>query len=174
MKRVMLDASEACCHPAHLQGCAKWMHCKKKFSTYPDNEQYICQPKAWMDEDAMNKWTDLVLIPWKDMKTPGVIPTLILDAYHMHMMGNIVNCIQLLGIEVIHIPAGCTYLCQPVDMGIIKSIKTDLRENWEDLMFDGGGIVNSVAKEPSRKMVAEWLLGFYKNIPSKIARNAWI
>ena len=76
----------------------------KEFSTYPSHGQYLCQPKAWMDEDAMNKWIDLVLIPWKGTKAPGIILTLILDVYRIHMMGNIVNLIQLLGIEVMHIP----------------------------------------------------------------------
>jgi hypothetical protein len=122
----------------------------------------------------MNKWIDLVLILWKNTKAPGVVPTLVLDTYCVHMMRNIVNRIQSLGIEVIHIPAGCTYLCQPVDMGINKSIKTGMREKWEDWMLDGEGIVNGVAMETSRKMVAEWLLDVYKNIPSKIARNSWM
>ena len=108
----------------------------------------------------------------EEHKGTRMVPTLILDAYRVHMMGNIVNCIQSLGIEVINIPAECTYLCQPVEVGINKSIKTGMREKWEDWMLDGEGIVNGVAKEPSRKMVAEWLLDVYKNIPGKIARNA--
>ncbi len=77
----------------------------------------------------MSKWIDYVLIPWKNTKPCGVVPLLILDAYCVHMMGNIVNCIQSLRIEVIHIPAGCTYLCKPVDVGIIKTIRTVMREN---------------------------------------------
>ena len=84
------------------------------------------------------------------------------------------NNIQSLGIEVIHIPAGCTYLCQPVDVGINKTIKTGMREKWEDWMMDGEGIVNGIAKEPSRKMVAEWLLDVYKGIPHETGRNAWM
>jgi hypothetical protein len=63
---------------------------------------------------------------------------------------------------------------QPVDVGINKSIKTGMREKWEYWMLDGKGIVNGVAKEPSRKMVAEWLLVVYKNIPNKIGWNAWM
>ena len=90
------------------------------------------------------------------------------------MMGSIVNRIQSLGIEVIHIPAGCTYLCQPVDVGINKSIKTVMRGKWKDWMLDGDGLLNGVAKEPSRKMVTEWLLDVYKNIPGQTARNAWM
>ncbi len=75
---------------------------------------------------------------------------------------------------MIHIPAGCTYLCLPVDVGINISIKMGMREKWEDWMIDGEGIVNGVVKEPSRKMVSEWLLDIYKEIPRKTARNAWI
>ncbi len=43
-----------------------------------------------------------------------------------------------------------------------------VREKWEDWMLDGEGITNVVAKELSRKMVAEWLLDVYKNIPSEM------
>ena len=58
------------------------------------------------------------------------------------MMGNIVNQIQSLGIEVIHIPAGCTYLCQPINVDINKSIKSRMRDKWEDWMIEGDGIVD--------------------------------
>ena len=82
----------------------------------------------------MNKWIDLVLIPWRNTKAPDVTPLLIIDVYQVHMMGNIVNKIQSLGIEVVHIPAGCTYLCQPIDVGINKSIKMGMRGKWENRM----------------------------------------
>ena len=76
-------------------------------------------------------------------------------------------------IEVLHIPAGCTYLCQPIDVGLNKSIKCGMREKWEDWMLEGDGIVNGVAKEPSRKQVVEWLLDVCNNIPKETGRNAW-
>jgi hypothetical protein len=85
-----------------------------------------------MDEDAMNQWIDLVLIPWKNAKVPGIVSLLILNTYRIHMMGNIINRIQSLGIEVVHIPPGCTYLCQPVDVGVNKVIKSQMRNKWED------------------------------------------
>ena len=40
-------------------------------------------------------------------------------------------------------------------------------------MLEGDGIVNGVAKEPSRKQDAEWLLDVYNNIPRETGRNAW-
>jgi hypothetical protein len=71
-----------------------------------------------------------MMLKWigQNKKGPDVILILILDAYRVHMMGNIVNWIQSLGIEVVHIPLGCTYLCQPIDIGINKSFKSRMCE----------------------------------------------
>ena len=41
-------------------------------------------------------------------------------------------------------------------------------------MMDGDGIVNGVAKEPSRKLVSEWLVDVYSNIPEAVGRTAWL
>lgn len=130
-----------------------------------------------MDEQRMHEWVDVVLKPWKearDANNPSMQPPIIiLDAYRVHQMGSVVQHIQMMGIEVLHIPAGCTYLCQPIDVGINKPIKCGLRDRWEQWMVDGEGIVDGQAKEPSRKMVAEWLVDVYENIPVTIAMNAW-
>jgi hypothetical protein len=88
------------------------------------------------------------------------------------MMRNIVNQIQSLGIEVILIPAGCTYLCQPIDIVVNKTLKSRMRDKWEDWMIAREEIVNGVAKETSRKFIAEWVLNIYNNFPVQTARNA--
>jgi hypothetical protein len=85
-------------------------------------------------------------------------------------MGSVVNWIQSMGIEVIHIPDGCTYLCQPIDVSINIPIKSRLRQKWEDLMTEGDGIVDGVAKEPSRKLVAEWIVQVYEDISEEIGQ----
>ena len=125
-----------------------------EFQTYPENCVYAIQPKAWMDKKMMHKWIDDVLIPWKQTRNPIVMPLLILNAYRVHMMGSIVNQIHCLGIEVQHIPAGCTYLCQPVNIGINHPIKKAMMKQWEDWMYAGARIVEGAAKTPSCK----WLL----------------
>ena len=124
----------------------------RELHTYPTECIYACQcqEKAWMDEVMMHKWIDLVLIPWKNSRDPGVIPVLILDTYRVHMMGSVVNCIQSLGIEVQHIPAGCTYLCQPVVVGIYCPIKKEMTDQWEEWMVTGGGVTAGVANTPSQ------------------------
>ena len=40
-------------------------------------------------------------------------------------------------------------------------------------MVEGDGIVNGQAKEPSHKMVVEWLVDVYDNISETGAMNAW-
>ncbi len=130
-----------------------------------------------MDEARMLEWVAKVLKPWKDHRDASnpyaEPPLLILDAYRIHKMGSVVNRIQMMGIEVLHIPAGCTYLCQPIDVGINKPIKCRLRGKWENRMVDGEGIVDGGAKEPTRKMIAEWLVEVYNNIPEEMGQNAW-
>jgi hypothetical protein len=149
----------------------------REFATFPSEGEYACQDKAWMDEVRMHEWVAKVLKPWKnhrDANYPSAEPPLlILDAYRVHQMGSVVNRIQMMGIEVLHIPAGCTYLCQPIDVGINKPIKCGLRGKWESWMVNEEGIADGRAKEPSRKMIAEWLVEVYNNIPEEIGRNAW-
>jgi hypothetical protein len=89
---VAVEASGRMLPPLLIfKGMANGRIAKNELSTNPDSGHYLCQPKAWMDEQAMTKWMDLVLVPWKNMKPPGVVPTLILDVYLVHMVGNIVN-----------------------------------------------------------------------------------
>ena len=77
-------------------------------------------------------WINQCLSPWKDTLPPHTVPLLILDSFHVHMMGLIVAKIQLLISEVQHIPGGCTYLCQPIDVAVNKPIKNAVAEHWED------------------------------------------
>jgi hypothetical protein len=99
----------------------------QEFGTYQDPGKYACQGEAWMDEPKMNEWIDVVLWPWKehpDANNTSVEPSIIIrDAYPVHQMGSVVNCIQSMGIVAVHIPAGCSCLCQPIVVGIYKPIK---------------------------------------------------
>jgi hypothetical protein len=111
--------------------------------------------------------------PLEDSRDPGVILVLILDVYCIHMMGSVVNCIQSLGIEVQHIPAGCTYLWQPVDVEINHPIKKEMTDQWEEWMVTGGGVTAGVAKTPSQAQVSEWIVGAYKAITKETRQSAW-
>ena len=49
-------------------------------------------------------------------------------------------------------------------VGSNHPIKREVTEQWEKWMFNGGGVVDSVAKAPTRKSVAKWIIGAYRSI----------
>jgi hypothetical protein len=69
-----------------------------------------------MDEQVMLRWVAEVLAPYVEEAPEGIVPVMFLDSYRAHMMASVVERIQALGIDVFHIPGGCTGLCQPVDV----------------------------------------------------------
>ena len=76
------------------------------------------------DETAMLAWVDgRWSRKYVEQAPDGIIPLLILDSYQCHMMTSVVNRIQEMGVEVIHIPGRCTGLCHPVDVGFNKPFK---------------------------------------------------
>lgn len=102
----------------------------------------------------------------------GIVPLMFLDSYRCHMMGSVVQAIQDLGVEVEHIPGGCTYVCQPVDVGVNKPFKARLRNLWEAWMISDG-LLTGTTKPPTRADIAEWCSEVYKGLTDSMVRNAW-
>ena len=82
-----------------------------------------------MDEYVMLIWVERVLKPYVLEAPEHVVPLLFLDSYGCHMVASVVTKIQLLGVEVEHIPDGCTALCQPVDIGVNKPLRVEFTSN---------------------------------------------
>jgi hypothetical protein len=110
-----------------FKGSPKGRIARTEFSSYSTTSRYRCQANAWMDEAVMVAWVDEVLALYVAMAPDNVVPLLILDSYQCHMMASVVQRIQELGVEVKHIPGGCTSLCQPIDVGFNKPFKDPLR-----------------------------------------------
>jgi hypothetical protein len=123
---------------------------------------YACQKAAWIDERCMLIWIKQILGPYLVVNLPplGIQPVILLNAYPCHMMVLVVNKISDLGIEVIHIPGGCTGLCQLLNIGVNKPFKQCIRHLWEEWMMemlDRDGVIC----EAKRKEVAEWTASVY-------------
>ncbi len=146
---------------------------KKELPNLPPMCLYAVQKKAWMDESMMLLWIEQCLSPWKATLPPHTVPLLILDSFRVHMMGPIVTKIQSLGIEVQHIPGGCTYLCQPIDIGVNKPIKKALAEHWEDWADTEGIGEGREMKTPSRELISSWVGEAYWTLKTKTCENAW-
>ena len=128
---------------------------------------------AWMDESMMDVWIKKCLSPCKDTLPPDVTPLLVLDSFCIHMMGSIVEKNQGLSIEVQHIPGGCTCLCQPIDVGINKLVKSSLEDQWKDLL-DAENLKDGKAMTtPSCKLIRTWVVEAYWMLNSEICKNAW-
>jgi hypothetical protein len=147
---------------------------KKEFSTYPKTHFYKCQEAAWMDEEVMIAWVNEVLAPYVATAPDHVVPILILDMYRCHIMPSVVQMIHELGMEVQHIPGGCTSLCQPVDVGFNKPFKDRMRRQWMNWMINEG-IVHSTTSPPARLDVAKWVNNTMLKMKGEgeIIRNAW-
>ena len=145
-----------------------------EFGDYPTTHRYRCQDNAWMDERVMIAWVDEILKPYVANAPEHIIPILILDSYRCHMMGSVVQRIQELGVEVRHIPGGCTSLCQPVDVGFNKPFKDRVRKQWLSWMT-AEGIIHGTTNPPSRRDVAGWVDRAMAEMKreEQIIKNAW-
>jgi hypothetical protein len=147
---------------------------KKEFSTYPKTHFYKCQEAAWMDEEVMIAWVNKVLAPYVATAPDHVVPILILDMYRCHMMSSVVHMIQELGVEVQHIPGGCTSLCQPVDVGFNKPFKDRMQWQWMNWMTNEG-VIHGTTSPPARLDVPKWVHNAMLEMKGegKIIQNAW-
>ena len=91
-----------------------------------------------MGETCMIMWVEEILAPYVATAPAGIVPLLGLDSYRVHMMASVVHLIQELGVEVEYIPGGCTSICQPLDVGVNKPLKVQIRRKWNDWMVEKG------------------------------------
>ncbi len=147
---------------------------KEEIPTFTTDHFYACQKNAWMDERVMKQWVNVVLKPYVETAPDHIIPLLILDSYRCHMMSSVVQCIQELGVEVQHIPGGCTSLCQPVDVGFNKPFKTCIRRTWESWMIFEG-MVHGTTSTPTRLEVTGWIANAFRQLKdTEMVKNAWL
>ena len=135
---------------------------------------YKTQHNAWMDERVMLRWVEDVLAPYVALAPPGIIPLILLDSYRCHVMASVVNVIQDLGCEVVHIPGGCTGLVQPLDVGYNKPFKARIRKAWEEYMINDMRKNGSI-ETPSREEVSHWIAEAYWDMEgTPIIKNSWL
>ncbi len=135
----------------------------------------MSKKNAWMDEQMMKRWVDEVLQPYVATTPDDVIPVLLLDSYRCHIMGSIVNKITALGVEVIHIPGGCTGLVQPLDVGFNRPFKVHIQRKWQVWMIETVQRTGTV-KPPDRADVSAWIADTFgdMDVNPTIIKNAWM
>ncbi len=128
-----------------------------------------------MDEQVMLAWVEEVLAPCVPTAPEDIIPLLILDSYQCHLMASVVYKIQELGVEVNHIPGGCTSLCQPVDVGLNELIKSHVQKMWIKWMI-AEGVKEGTTSSLTRCYVAVWVDEVMAKTKKErqIIKNVWL
>jgi hypothetical protein len=144
---------------------------RREVPTLPAGLVYRLNKKAWFNKKIMLDWVEHVLAPYVATAPPGIIPILLLDQFRVHKMGSIVNAIQALGVQVKFIPAGCTGLVQPVDVGYSKSFKCKMCNEFLAWMMSQDP--NVPIPESMHHDVTQWIINAQNNLSAKPIRNAW-
>ncbi len=132
---------------------------------HPQEMKYAMQPKAWFDEATMLDWANDVLKPYVPMVPVGIIPILFLDSFKVYLLGSVADAIQGLGVELEIIPPGCTGLVQPIDVGINKPFKANMRKIYTEWLLEQDA--DAAIPSASRLDVSAWILESVKGIKKK-------
>jgi DDE superfamily endonuclease. len=148
---------------------------ERTFNNFPAGAYYTVQENAWMDERLMLQWIEEVLTPWAQDAPDGIVPFILLDSYRCHMTPAVTRAMDEIGVEYIHIPGGCTGLCQPVDVGINKPLKDRMVRKWEEFLMDNREEeVRGKIRSPSREELAQWIVDSVHNLDVQLVKNAWL
>ncbi len=132
--------------------------------------KYAMQPKAWFDETTMLDWVNKVLKPYVATAPVVIIPILFLDSFKVHLLGSIADAIQGLGVELEIIPPGCTGLVQPIDIGINKPFKANMRKIYTEWLL--GQNADAPIPSASRLDVSAFILDAV-SIKKESIVNSW-
>jgi len=122
---------------------------EKELESYPKNCVYAVQQNAWTDDRIMEKYMDEVLFTseeWKESPNPVIL----LDDLGSHKSEGTLGKLRSNGAHWIGIPPGCTSVCQPLDVVIMKLFKEKMRESCEHTVLDTA-LFRALAIDSERK-----------------------
>ena len=94
-------------------------------------------PKGWINADIFNKW--LIMFAKTVPKTVARPLVLLLDGCSSHIpITESSEIAKEIGVIMVLLPPNATHLLQPLDVGVFKSFKTDLRAYTQELLVKEG------------------------------------
>ena len=128
---------------------------KKQPDFYESNVFIRAQSKAWMDEEIMLEWINLVWEP----ATEGQRAMLVLDSFSAHITPSVNQKLKSINSVPVVIPGGCTSKVQPLDVSLNKPFKSHVHKYWSDFVLEQP--VNLQLKQklkpPTKQNVAKWV-----------------
>ena len=120
----------------------------------------------------MDDYIDKILVPYLQEKAAGVPCLLFLDQFSAHWTATVQDKLVQIGITPYQIPAGCTSLLQPIDVGIGKPFKDRVWLKWWDWMLDQGADRSTFANVTC-ELASKWVADSWDELMAEIAENAW-
>lgn len=154
------------------------------FKEIPKN--YICQKRAWMDSNVFLYWIDFIFIPAiKDILVNTKI-LLVMDNCSSHPKH--LDEIKYKNLNILYLPPNTTSLYQPLDQGIIQSLKTryktmilrecmEIIENFNTVtslkVSNGKGGIR-IGKSPTIADAIYYMTYSYYLLKTSTVINCWI
>ena len=140
----------------------------------PRNCVVTCNEKGWMNEEVMKIWGEQV---WR--RRPGAFFSsdglLVMDSMRAHLTDKTKEVFRAQRSKIAIIPGGLTCKLQPLDVGVNKSFKTYLRQEWEEWM--SAGIHDFTAtgrmKRASIPVVCSWVINAWAKVKATSVQNAF-
>jgi hypothetical protein len=137
-----------------------------------DDLAMICQPNAYQDEANMFHWIDLVLVPHIQERAQGIPVVLFLDQFSAHHMPAIKRRLDELGVELHGIPGGCTWVVQPINVGVAKPFKGKCKDLWWNWMINP--VEDDLFIERATRLEqSNWVKQAWDDISEDTIRSSW-
>ena len=81
--------------------------------------------------------------------------------------------IEQAGVQLQHIPGGCTGMCQPVDVGINKPFKCCMHGKWQEWLIHEGIQNENRTKSTGREEIAHWIIESIGRLDERKVKRAW-
>ena len=130
------------------------------------------QVKGWMDEELVKDWLRTV---WSQVG--GLLRKrnlLVWDSFRAHLSQNVKSLLKESNTNVVVIPGGMTSILQPLDVGVNKPFKDQLRQRWNKWMLDGEHSITPAGrmKKPDLQLICKWILESWEVIsPATIVQS---
>ncbi|DBA02551.1 TPA: hypothetical protein N0F65_011023 [Lagenidium giganteum] len=100
--------------------------------THPSVATFSVQENAWFDERVMLEWVETC---WAHVVTEPSV--LIIDSLKIHKLQCVRRALAELGTMVEYVPAGCTGVAQPLDVGVMAPFKQRRRTAYSERFRHG-------------------------------------
>lgn len=88
------------------------------------------------------------------------------DSFRAHLSDNVKRVLKNSRTDVAVIPGGMTSLLQPLDVGVNKPFKDNLRQYWNEWMLAGNHTFTPAGRirKPDLRQICQWILDSWNAI----------